>query len=214
MICFQILSLYSITTPLTEAQLATALWFAFRFYLCIQSQLRDSPSMPQMGCDLLSDFIFVFNHNLLLIASISSTVVICFQILSLYSITTDELNAEAMYRLWFAFRFYLCIQSQPWRIPCDVSKSCDLLSDFIFVFNHNLKNIDCNRHKVVICFQILSLYSITTAEMEQWRNTSLWFAFRFYLCIQSQRFVTVLQAISCCDLLSDFIFVFNHNNIV
>ncbi len=136
---------------------------------------------------------------------------ICFQILSLYSITTTQIGGTNANELWFAFRFYLCIQSQPLVYNFLPDGSCDLLSDFIFVFNHNNKPASENETCVVICLQILSLYSITTEESSTTHSNKLWFAFRFYLCIQSQRSTLWTNLVISCDLLSDFIFVFNHN---
>ncbi len=163
------------------------MWFAFRFYLCIQSQRCKTTTQVDQSCDLLSDFIFVFNHNRQKALCTQVLVVICFQILSLYSITTlffavisfDMLwfafrfylciqsQPQVLFKfqsrqLWFAFRFYLCIQSQPAYVKPHSRYGCDLLSDFIFVFNHNCFDIVDIIAAVVICFQILSLYSITT----------------------------------------------------
>ncbi len=137
MICFQILSLYSITTQMYLLVMRSWLWFAFRFYLCIQSQRKTITMLNRFSCDLLSDFIFVFNHNWGGMICSIRTVVICFQILSLYSITTDNDGMKIIDMLWFAFRFYLCIQSQHKGLRHLHFSSCDLLSDFIFVFNHN-----------------------------------------------------------------------------
>ena len=212
------------------------MWFAFRFYLCIQSQQSKKYTNIKDSCDLLSDFIFVFNHNRKSTPPMFWAVVICFQILSLYSITTSLQRKSGAVWLWFAFRFYLCIQSQQGkenvraRPGCDllsdfifvfnhnvvryqneIAESCDLLSDFIFVFNHNTSQHHLQSVAVVICFQILSLYSITTKHWKKWRTTWLWFAFRFYLCIQSQQNHQRKPRYRGCDLLSDFIFVFNHN---
>ncbi len=213
MICFQILSLYSITTGYIDQKAGNWLWFAFRFYLCIQSQQNVSRSNENNSCDLLSDFIFVFNHNSAELLNINTTVVICFQILSLYSITTAHGLILNPHKLWFAFRFYLCIQSQQIRPSITPFAGCDLLSDFIFVFNHNTQHHESNYQNVVICFQILSLYSITTLNQVLDFAFVLWFAFRFYLCIQSQLHRGGYVYVSCCDLLSDFIFVFNHNRL-
>ncbi len=188
------------------------MWFAFRFYLCIQSQLGFWADLVSRSCDLLSDFIFVFNHNISVEQIKKELVVICFQILSLYSITTFDNYTRSQTKLWFAFRFYLCIQSQRKRLMSWKATCCDLLSDFIFVFNHNSAARSKSTRIVVICFQILSLYSITTSPVRLCKQTKLWFAFRFYLCIQSQLNRRDGWLRHSCDLLSDFIFVFNHNN--
>ena len=88
-ICFQTLYLRSLI-PTVKANESTVdrLWFAFK--LCIYVlwyQQNMNIELLNLRCDLLSNFVFTFfDTNMILVLSILSTVVICFQTLYLRSL--------------------------------------------------------------------------------------------------------------------------------
>ena len=138
------------------------MWFAFKLYLWrIEKQQYVDIICASFSCDLLSNCIFdVLKNNFLIFKLSSTTVVICFQIVSLtYWKTTCFVWPPSLLRLWFAFKLYLWrIEKQPTRFRRETFSSCDLLSNCIFdVLKNNLLQRWWVNACVVICFQIVSL---------------------------------------------------------
>ena len=165
---------------------AKRLWFAFSYYLCDESQHVLKQKWHEDGCDLLSVIIFVMNHSSSFLTVPHYPVVICFQLLSLWWITAT-FNFHRRYgRLWFAFSYYLCDESQQQKMCILTAEGCDLLSVIIFVMNHSRSSGAVISETVVICFQLLSLWWITALVRVQLCWMLLWFAFSYYLCDESQ----------------------------
>ena len=210
-ICFQLLSLWWITASKNNERLTDELWFAFSYYLCDESQLNRLHSGEVKSCDLLSVIIFVMNHSNEFVEEGDRIVVICFQLLSLWWITALLHKTSKGMRLWFAFSYYLCDESQLGNKINLLEWSCDLLSVIIFVMNHSPSPHCGLRPSVVICFQLLSLWWITAFHTFTKSFHWLWFAFSYYLCDESQPGGGNITIDGGCDLLSVIIFVMNHS---
>ena len=170
------------------------------------------------SCDLLSNCIFdVLKNNRGVIYLLSKTVVICFQIVSLtYWKTTAPFKLLSQQKLWFAFKLYLWrIEKQRRKDKIKQIKCCDLLSNCIFdVLKNNWVATLIAPHRVVICFQIVSLtYWKTTYNHTVTKKPLLWFAFKLYLWrIEKQLSKSLPSTVNCCDLLSNCIFDVLKNN--
>ena len=143
--------------------------------------------------------------------------------------------------LWIAFRFCIFVLWTQFATSTKPSsKSCELLSDFVYsFFEHN--NSSSTRHSaaVVNCFQILYIRSLNTMTSpnihttlccellsdfvysffeHNWFSVStmpppLWIAFRFCIFVlwtQSRPLPRLLR--HSCELLSDFVYSFFEHN--
>ena len=193
-ICFQIVSLtYWKTTTDTYSTKLSLLWFAFKLYL------------------------WRIEKQHLMAFCLASSVVICFQIVSLTYWKTTLYYASLLCKwLWFAFKLYLWrIEKQLYNEAWRSMLSCDLLSNCIFdVLKNNAKDFICFNEVVVICFQIVSLtYWKTTRRYFDADAPGLWFAFKLYLWRIEKQHYSLPYVISCrCDLLSNCIFDVLKNN--
>ena len=195
------------------------MWFAFKLYLWrIEKQRSCLCFLRLCCCDLLSNCIFdVLKNNFFFLTRKGSSVVICFQIVSLtYWKTTSIVRNKIIPTLWFAFKLYLWrIEKQPPSAEIFPSTSCDLLSNCIFdVLKNNVLLYSFCNCIVVICFQIVSLtYWKTTQAVQHAEYFGLWFAFKLYLWrIEKQLFFVRRLYFHCCDLLSNCIFDVLKNN--
>ena len=119
-------------------------------------------------CDLLSNFVLmIFDNNGCKLTHYCLIVVICFQTLFLWSLITTSLGTITMPSvLWFAFK--LCSYDLWQQLgSCryiNSFHSCDLLSNFVLMIfdNNTIRSTNRCKHRVVICFQTLFLWSLTT----------------------------------------------------
>ncbi len=161
--------------------------------------------------------IFVRNHSFISTASLSVSVVNCFQLsLSLWGITALNQLQKGIILLWIAFNYhYLCEESQLGWTKSEAKQCCELLSIIIiFVRNHSVCATYWSFLGVVNCFQLsLSLWGITATTTGSSTGRWLWIAFNYhYLCEESQQTPPPSARIECCELLSIIIiFVRNHS---
>ena len=194
--CFQILYIRSLNTMLLERYASLRrLWIAFRFCIFVLwTQYQEGCHYRTCGCELLSDFVYsFFEHNISATVLWYLVVVNCFQILYIRSLNTII------------------------KKSVNISRSCELLSDFVYsFFEHNSWIRIDQAFWVVNCFQILYIRSLNTIEGCRYNTCiMLWIAFRFCIFVLwTQCPAAAGAAASCCELLSDFVYsFFEHNHV-
>ena len=146
--CFQILYIRSLNTIASITRHDSGkLWIAFRFCIFVLwTQSIRARTSGRLSCELLSDFVYsFFEHNIYLYSENLWVVVNCFQILYIRSLNTIRTRSGfPSFLLWIAFRFCIFVLWTQWKSAnLFVSKSCELLSDFVYsFFEHNLYSKD------------------------------------------------------------------------
>ncbi len=166
------------------------LWIVFKLYFYIVfDNICCTSVMPFIGCELLSNCIFISVFDNSKIWQMKKRLVVnCFQIVFLYrSLTTQASYPCPSPWLWIVFKLYFYIGL--WQQIKKVALYYLLLwiafwiCIFISVFDNNSYCRKANSF-VVNCFQIVFLYrSLTTPKICKFWSSLLWIAFKLYFYI-------------------------------
>ena len=192
--CSQIFCTFAVeTTRRWNTSYRRRLWIALKFFVLLQSkQLHFFNSSLNIGCELLSNFLyFCSRNNAKLKEYFADVVVNCSQIFCTFAVeTTLRFRFCRTCLLWIALKFFVLLQSKQrnssdWGVP-----------------------------GVVNCSQIFCTFAVETTNMLLTSISGrLWIALKFFVLLQSKQLTkTNVRLFHGCELLSNFLYFCSRNN--